>query len=95
MSKKAIKSLYGNYDIPCTLSANSLEDITWWGTSPSNISNDINRPSTEFVVNLVASNFDWNTASKKEKTGGYWSIQESKQHINILETLAVYCALKL
>ena len=67
MSKKAINSLYGNYDIPCALSANSLEDITWWSTSTSNISNNINRPLTEFVVCLVASNFDWNTASKKEK----------------------------
>lgn len=50
------------------LSANSLEDITWWGTSPSNISKNINRPSTEFVVSLVGSNFGWNTASKKEKS---------------------------
>ena len=32
---------------------------------------------------------------KRKKTGGNWSIQESKQHINILEALAVYFALKL
>ena len=40
-----------------------------------------------------ASNIDWGAACKNEKTGGNWSTQESKQHINLLEALTAYFAL--
>lgn len=41
-----------------------------------------------------ASNIGWGTAFKNDKTGGNWSIQESKQR-NISKALAAYFALKL
>lgn len=41
-----------------------------------------------------ASNIGSGTPFKNNKTGGNWSIQESKQH-NILKALAAYSALKL
>ena len=70
--------------LPCL---QSLEDLNCWANSLRNTSNDSKRPLPELAVSSDSSNIGWGTACKNEKTGGNWSIQESKQHPNNIELI--------
>ena len=52
------------------------------------------KPPTDLVIHYDASLIGWSAASGLQKTGGNWSADESKSHINVLKLKAALFTLK-
>jgi len=51
-------------------------------------------PTSSLVLESDASNMGWGATNGKDRTGGQWSLEETTHHINYLELLAIFLALK-
>ena len=51
-------------------------------------------PTADLTISSDASKIGWGASWRKIQTGGRWNIQESQDHINILELKAAFFALK-
>ena len=73
----------GSYDCYFKLSSESIVEINWWkaGTPKKDYSDAC--PNGLGVTH------------ENMSSGGHWSVEESKLHINVLELLATYHALKI
>jgi len=91
---QAIKLNQGNYDAPMELSTNAQLELQWWINNVETAHNTIYRPEPHITMSTDASKKGWGCAIDRVKTGGLWTLEESKHHINYLELLAVYFGLK-
>lgn len=83
-----------NYDFYMNIPDYIIPDLTWW---LNNIDNSLNRiKNYEYCIEIFsdASTTGWGAACNGESTGGQWSITEKMYHINYLEILAAFLALK-
>jgi len=84
----------GSYNVPLTLSHEAKNDIPWW---INNIDSEF-RDMRPFIFNVEifsdASPLGWGAVCNGIKAQGSWTVIESKLHINILELLAAFHALK-
>ena len=84
-----------DYETILELYPNSREELIWWDTQMIKW-NGRTVISTEpnLTIESDASTQGWGASSQGISTGGPWSLQEKKWHINCRELLAVTLALK-
>ena len=83
------------YDGIIRLSQEAKEDLRWWTNNLSQWNGQmLSQSSPHCVIETDASMMGWGAFYQGEATGGCWSPEEQKLHINELELLAVFYALK-
>ena len=70
--------------------------LQWWIDNVHKECNSIQRCKPDIVIHSDSSGFGWGEASETDQrhTGGHWSIEEQKEHINYLELYAWFLTLK-
>ncbi len=91
---KALKASKGNFDKFMPFSVPPLKHIEWWLPNLPQSRGNINRVPFDQTIYSDASLFGWGAAIGTLTTGGTWSYKESQYHINALELLAAYFAIK-
>ena len=84
---EAIKLNQGNFDAAMELSTNAQLELQWWINNVETAHNTIYRPEPHITMCTDASKKGWGCAIDRVKTGGLWTLEESKHHINYLELL--------
>jgi hypothetical protein len=94
---KALKENKGRFDAKITLPNTCTEDLEWWVNNIETEEKTITNPKPSMVIETDASNKGWGACVKGKReltTGGHWSVEESQEHINYLELLAVWFGIK-
>ena len=80
-----------NYGARLSLSGRAKEELQWWITHLTNWNGRLiiaKKPNVS--LEMDASRTGWGAVCKGVRTGGPWSRQEQKLHINCLELLAAF-----
>lgn len=91
---EALKHSKGNFESLMIISRQGITEIEWWINNIDTSFNNICAPPIDMTIYSDASLQGWGAVLDDTKTGGRWSPSESGQHINYLELLAAYLALK-
>ncbi len=83
----------GNFDSIVSLGPHSREDLLWWITHAHIIEKHILHPPPSLVIRSDSSDFAWGAVSEGHSTGGPWTEDERRWHINEKELYAAYLAL--
>ena len=84
----ALKISKGNFDCKMQLSSASLTELKWWLENLPDSSSDVLKPIADVVIHSDASLSGLGATMGESSTGGHWSTNEGKKHINYLEILA-------
>ena len=90
----ALKQAKGNFDAQMYLSFQARIELNWWLGNISTSFDYIEQPKIDAVICSDASLFGWGAVMENISTGGQWSYTEATNHINYLELLAAFFALK-
>ena len=91
---QALQKNKGVYKSHMILSPSSKTELTWWIENMSSVKRDISHPNPSRVIQTDASKKGWGAVVANEETGGRWTAIEATNHINFLELLAAFFALK-
>jgi hypothetical protein len=91
---QALRDNRGNFDATMTLDKEAKEELTWWVNSAPDSYNVVSHGEPDIVITTDASSTGWGCTLGKTRAGGYWTKDEAQNHINYLELLAVFLALK-
>ena len=84
-----------DYSVSVQITPSMREKLQWWGDHLSQWNGKtlvMEKPS--IITETDASDWSWGATSQGLRTGGPWSKTESKLHINCLEALAAFVAVK-
>lgn len=84
----------GDYDAELLLSEDLQDDFAWWRENIPRSVNPIRRFRFEKEIFSDASSSGWGAFCGNEGTHGFWRASEKELHINRLELIAVWMALK-
>jgi len=84
----------GKFNATMQLSESSRNDLQWWIKSAESLHNPISVPQPEITLYTDATKEGWGGILNDTKIGVHWTPLESTNHINYLEMLAVFFALK-
>ena len=84
----------GNYEGKLRLCPMALQEIRWWLNNAITLHRDIQHPRPSVTIQSDASKLGWGAVFGAQKTGGRWTPAETESHINVLELLAAFFALK-
>ena len=90
----ALKQNKGNFDSFMNFSGNARSDLQWWIDNITNTSNTVTHGNPQVTIYSDISLTGWGGVLNSTSTGGQWSEDESKNHINYLEILACFLTLK-
>ena len=90
---KALALNKGNFDKYMKLSSQGIEDITWWYNNIMSSVSPILRENPSIVITTDASMKGWGACYNGARTGDLFAEREI-EHINVLETKAVYFGLQ-
>ena len=83
------------FDAQIALDNEVMTDLQWWSTLDKQTAESPICPlQPVLVIESDASQLGWGARCMKTSTGGRWSTQEAIHHINYLELLAAFLALK-
>ena len=94
VKNNALTRSKGDYESKCRLNDASRIELKWWIKNFS-YKNRINTPPLSVTIHSDACPTGWGGACGNLSTGGNWSFEESQKHINYLEMLAAFLALRL
>ena len=84
-----------SYDSKTQVSTDMKSDLTWWvDRASSHNGRCLQITQRDLVIESDASLRGWGASCEGSKTGGPWTFQEKSHHINYLELLAAFLALK-
>ena len=85
-----------NFNINLYLTEEAKRDLSWWIflTRDSMMVSPLLTPVPDIIIKSDASNTGWGVCQGEIRTGGIWSRKESLNHINYLELLAAFLALR-
>jgi len=84
----------GDYKGKMQLSPPALTEIQWWRENAGTLKREIQRDPPGASIQSDASTSGWGAVFGTQKTGERWTPSEAEYHINILELLAAFFALK-
>ena len=84
----------GDYGGKMQLSPPALIELKWWRDNAVTLKRDIQHDHPSASIQSDASTLGWGAVFGTQKTGGRWTPSEAEYHINILELLAAFFALK-
>lgn len=90
----ALKFNGGNYDGKIYIKECMVEDLTWWKHNASIGSNPIKTQNFSLEIFSDSSLSGWGCYCNGVSASGFWNEQEERNHINYLELLAAFFALK-
>ncbi|CAB4034632.1 Transposon Tf2-6 poly, partial [Paramuricea clavata] len=90
----ALKISKGNFDAPMTISKDGLVELRWWVNHIDESFNYLMIPPIDITIYSDASLQGWGAVLGDTSSGGRWSPDECTNHINYLELLAAFFALK-
>lgn len=81
--------VHGSYSGHLVLSSKSCEELNWWHTRILDSVMPIYNDNFKYEIETDSSKSGWGAFSMGKTTRGFWSFDESKYHINVLELLAI------
>ena len=84
----------GDFAGKMQISPPALTEIQWWHNNADTLKRDIHQDHPSVTIQSDASTLGWGAVYGTQKTGGRWTPLEQEFHINILELLAAFFALK-
>lgn len=84
----------GNFDASMFITDSMRLDLDWWIENLPTASRKISHGTPRKVIVSDASKTGWGATCAGMKIGGRWTSEESSHHINYLELLAIFYALK-
>ena len=84
----------GDFAGKMQISPPALAEIQWWHNNADTLKRDIHQDHPSVSIQSDASTLGWGAVYGTQKTGGRWTPLEQEFHINILELLAAFFALK-
>ena len=85
----------GNLAVKVSLSEGARADLYWWATQLSHHNgNSLVEVSPSLIICSDASLSGWGAVCGGVTANGPWSLSESKKHINVLELVAAFHALR-
>ena len=94
LKTKSLKKHNFNWEKNIVLDSESRKDITWWIQNMDCVT-PMKRGSPQLIITSDASLIGFGAVCKGETAKGLWSVSEKEQHINYLELLAAFNALKM
>ncbi|KAG0753936.1 hypothetical protein G6F24_012711 [Rhizopus arrhizus] len=96
---KSLHLNHQNWERPCYLSRQSLQELLWWKESVS-MKNGLpiqtmEVPTPQITIYTDSSETGWGISSPFIETFGFWSETDKTHSINVRELKAVYYALKI
>ena len=92
---EALKKNKGNVEAWTCLSKDAEEELDWWIKNVESSFSPLQTTEPEIELKTDASSSGgWGAVCLSQQTGGRWSKEEQKSHINVLELMAVEYALK-
>lgn len=93
---RALRFNYGNYKAEMYINRSIINELRWWIENLPFQKRDIVRKNPDVVLTSDASESGWGASVYRtsHKTGGRWNFFESGNHINYLELLGAFFALK-
>ena len=91
---QALKLKHGNFDALMQITKDMKIELKWWIDNLTFQVRHIIRESAKVTMYTDASLTGWGAKLGNSKIGGRWNDFESKNHINVLELLAISHALK-
>lgn len=91
---KALKENNGNFDAMLSISEKSKSELFWWIENVHSQKRIIDHGNSDIVITTDASTEGWGAVCDQCSAGGRWSLDEIENHINYLELLAIFLALK-
>ena len=79
---------------PMRVSVAATQELSWWVSSAPNTYNVVIHGDPDITLTTDASQLGWECMLSTTRTGRMWSPAETSHHINYLEVLAVFLALK-
>lgn len=90
----ALNYAEGNYEAFMSISDQGMLELKWWLQNIMSSFNQIEKPPIDVTVYSDASKLGWSASLGDQSTGGSWSVDESKDHINAPELKAALFALQ-
>jgi len=90
----ALKSSGQDYNASVKITQQLRDDMNWWLRQLDHPSCQIRTDQFDLTIFTDASLTGWGAHCGNNKTHGFWSLSESKLHINTLELLAIFYGLK-
>ncbi|KAH9634345.1 hypothetical protein HF086_011605 [Spodoptera exigua] len=84
-----------NYDVKVNLHPEIKLDLQWWNDNISTVCKSIAFHKHDIELFTDASLTGWGAVYKHKRAHGFWSEFEKTYHINYLELLAIFMALKV
>ena len=81
----ALKQNKGSFDSFVNFSHKARSDLHWWIENITTTSNTVTHGNPQVTIYSDASLTGWGRVLNSTSTGGQWSEDESKSHINFLE----------
>lgn len=91
---EALKRNLGNYDGTLRITDHMKQELKWWSDNLENQKRIIDRGNPDIIITTDASLEGWGAIKDKDSVNGRWNESEVEFHINYLELLAVFYALK-
>nr|CAI5851674.1 unnamed protein product [Callosobruchus analis] len=89
----ALKKAHMSYEGTMCLSPQATHDLIWWSSNITNSVNDIRQDNFDLEIFTDACPTGWGVYSNNERTHGWWSPSEQREHINFLELQAIFFGL--
>lgn len=93
-NKYLLLQKHGTFDVKVKLPHNILSDLNWWSQNIYKVNNPIKPQHYALEIYTDASRTGWGAVSNGVRVNGAWKESEISFHINYLELLAVFFALK-
>lgn len=85
---------YHTYDAVLQLNPEISKDLNWWKSNVWENNNSLRAANFDLEIYSDASRTGWGAVCNNERAHGAWTNDELELHINYLELLAVFLALK-
>jgi hypothetical protein len=85
---------HGDFNAKTKVTEAMKLQLKWWFDYIKDQSRIINHGNPDKIITTDASTQGWGSICMSFKIGGRWNETESKQHINYLELLAAFYALR-
>ena len=90
----ALRRFKGNFEAMMQIDQDMKTDLQWWLDNVDTASAEILPRKVDIELTSDASSLGWGATCEGTKTGGRWSVEEAEAHINCLELIAGFLALK-
>ena len=89
-----LKDKAGNFKAKMSVTPEMVEDLHWWMNNIHHSYANIIQTSPDIVLSSDSSKTGWGGAMGNQATGGHWSPDEAKMHINYLELKAAWFTIR-